>query len=256
MKDEKMKKRTIFIALLITSVSFASAATNVINEIIENYAKIESVSCIVSRVITFNERDTRLLSRVYYERPNKLHVQQTSPLNRRIICDGTNFFYYIDGDPKGYSRPVDKLSKKQIIELVKVPGTSEDILYRLKDLEPTELPGNEKFPTQLAFTTTNNLNIIVYITKEKRIEKIDFFESKDLVKLTSSSYYSNFIEATPGAFVPTTHKMIININNQKRTETAKFSHYNANAPISQSLFYAKQFFKGVTFVDSFKEIYE
>ncbi|MDA3799550.1 MAG: hypothetical protein PF692_10770 [Kiritimatiellae bacterium] len=252
-----MKNKTISLALLIISVPLAaSATTNVINEIINNYSKIKSVSCIVSRVITFNEKDTRLLSRVYYERPNKLHVQQTSPLNRRIICDGTNFFYYIDGDPKGYSSPVDKLSEQQIIELVKVPGTSEDILYRLKNIEPKELSGNEEYPTQLAFTTTNNLNIIVYITDEKRIEKIDFFESNEFAKLTSSSHYSNFIEATPGVFVPTTHKMVLNINKQQRTETAKFSHYTANAPISQSLFYAKPFFKGVTFVDSFKEIYE
>jgi len=232
------------------------AGNTTIDNIIKQYSKINSVSCVVSRTIAFNENETRLLSRVYYERPNKLHVQQTVPFDRRIVCDGTNFFYYIKGDPKGYSQPVDKLTEKQIIELQKIPGSSEDILYRLVNLKPKELTGNDEFPTQLAYTTTNDINIIIFINDKKLIQKIHFFKNKELTKLTSTYEYSNFIEAIPDVFVPTTHRMTININDKERTETAKFSHYKANGPIPQSLFNAKPFFKGVEFVDSFKKIYE
>jgi outer membrane lipoprotein-sorting protein len=252
-----MNIKTILAMVATASLAGTSLAGNkTIEDIIKQYAKIDSVSCIVSRAISFNDKDVRLLSRVYYERPNKLHVQQTAPLQRRIVCDGTNFFYYIKGDPKGYSNPVDKLSHKQIIELEKIPGSSEDILYRLLELTPKQLTGNEEFPTQLAYTTTNDINIVIYIDQKKLIQKIKFYESKELVKLTSTYEYSNFIEAIPGVFVPTTHKMTVNINDKTRTEIAKFSQYKANGPISQSLFNAKPFFKGVEFVDSFKKIYE
>jgi outer membrane lipoprotein-sorting protein len=249
-------KKILTMATTATLSGTVLAGNTIIDNIIKQYSKIHSVSCVVSRTITFNELENRLLSRVYYERPNKLHVQQTAPLKRRIVCDGTNFFYYIKGDPKGYSQPVDKLSEKQIIELQKIPGSPEDILYRLVDLKPEKLPGNEEFPTQLAYTTTNKLNIIIFIDDNKLIKKIHFFENKKLTKLTSSYEYNNFIEAIPGVFVPTTHIMTVNIDDKTRTENAKFSHYKANGPIPQSLFNAKPFFEGVEFVDSFKKIYE
>ena len=252
-----MNMKTILTMATTAALTGTTLAGNTtIDNIIKQYSKINSVSCVVSRTIAFKELETRLLSRVYYERPNKLHVQQTAPIERRIVCDGTNFFYYIKGDPKGYSQPVDKLSEKQIIELQKIPGSSEDILYRLVDLKPKELPGNEEFPTQLAYSTTNNLNIIIFINDKKLIKKIVFFKDKELTKLTSTYEYSNFIEAIPGVFVPTTHIMTVNIDDKQRTENAKFSHYKANGPIPQSLFNAKPFFEGVEFVDSFKKIYE
>lgn len=232
------------------------AGNTTIDNIIKQYSKINSVSCMVSRTIVFNEQETRLLSRVYYEKPNKLHVQQTVPFDRKIICDGTNFFYYIKGDPKGYSQQVDKLSEKQTIELQKIPGSPEDILYHLIEIVPKKLPGNEQFPIQLAYTTTNALNVVILIDNKNLIRKINFFENNEFVKLTSTYEYNNFIEVIPNVFIPTTHKTTLNVNDKQRTETAKYSHYKANGEISQSLFYAKPFFEGVDFVDSFKKIYD
>ena len=59
-----------------------------------------------------------MLSRVYYQRPDRLHVENFSPVKRHIVSDGTVFRSYTEGAPQGFSRPVAELNEEMLRNLL------------------------------------------------------------------------------------------------------------------------------------------
>ena len=64
--------------------------------------------------------------------------------------DGRSLWQHAEGDPKGFSRPIDQLSDQMRISLEMVPGTAMDHLLRLKGMEESVLPADESGARRIA----------------------------------------------------------------------------------------------------------
>ena len=52
------------------------------------YAKIESVSSEIQKTITTGGKSVKWLSRVFYRKDDRIHVENVTPEKRRIVADG------------------------------------------------------------------------------------------------------------------------------------------------------------------------
>ena len=54
----------------------------------DRYEAIETITCAIRKTTRSPESTVRMLSRVHYRRPDHIHVENVSPVKRRIIADG------------------------------------------------------------------------------------------------------------------------------------------------------------------------
>lgn len=132
--------RAFLLALLVQLAATAACAETLVAKLIKDYEAVQTLTCDLRRDNESGPDKMRFLSRIYYARPDRLHVENSAPIERTIISDGTNFYSYIQGDPKGFSRPVSQLDAEMLRSLRKVPGTAMDHLLRLENVPETELP--------------------------------------------------------------------------------------------------------------------
>jgi outer membrane lipoprotein-sorting protein len=118
--------------LLAFCLAAASRAQTLAERLLAQYDAVRSLSCEIRKDVSGAAGTVRTLSRVYYERPDRLNVENFTPVKRRIVCDGTNFFSYVEGDSKGFTRPVAELDEIMLLQLRKIPGTAADHLFRLR----------------------------------------------------------------------------------------------------------------------------
>ena len=115
----------------------AAQGETVLERVLKSYDSIQSLSCEIRRDTPLADGQTlRMLSRVYYQRPDKLHVENFSPVKRRIVSDGSVFRSYTEGAPKGFSRPVAELNDEMLRNLRMVPGSAANLLEVLKGAKP------------------------------------------------------------------------------------------------------------------------
>lgn len=246
-----MKQLVLLITLLLASTLPASEVDRLLNE----YQQIKTVTCQIRRTVSGDAGNVQFISRVYWQNGNRLHVENLTPLPRRIISDGTNFFSYAQGDPKGFSRPVGELSEEMLMSLHKIPGTAMDHLLRLKGTSEQVLEPAEGM-RQTAYDTGNSY-VVLRFDKMNRLVAIDFYKPSDRQVKTASYRYSDFLEAAAGTWIPLLHEATLTLGNGKTfSETIQIDRFIANKPVAVSLFSPSAFFdKEIDFVDSFAKIY-
>jgi outer membrane lipoprotein-sorting protein len=245
-------KRVMLAMLAVVSahLTAARASTNIVEKALADYDKVQTVSCEIRRTVESGAGRETFLSRVYFQRPDRLHVDNIAPLRRRIVADGTNFFSHVDGAPKGFSRPVSKLDAEHIISLRKVPGTAMDHLLRLKGLSPKHLESSPELPLRQAFQTDKTF-AVVSGDNTGRIVRIELFPDASMKEKTAQVEYSDFVEVLTGVWIPTRHKTTAKFGNTTGTETVRIDNLSVNEPIAQTLFAPSAFFKDVRFVDTY-----
>lgn len=252
-----MTKRleSIALALLFVLVSATmNSASTLVDQLITGYETIQSVSCEVRRDAESGNQKVRALSRVFFQKPDKLHVDNVTPLPRRIVCDGITFFSYVDGDPKGYSRPVSKLEDDMLFSLRKVPATAMDHLLRLRGMAETNLPATSAYPIRKGYDT-GKLFAVLSLDQSNRLARIEMFTASDLKQAIARIDYSNFTEASPGIWLSSLHQSTMWMGGAESEETTRFDHLATNQPIAQDLFNPSLYFKNIEFVPSFEEMY-
>jgi len=247
--------RAFLLALLVQLAATAACAETLVAKLIKDYEAVQTLTCDLRRDNESGPDKMRFLSRIYYARPDRLHVENSAPIERTIISDGTNFYSYIQGDPKGFSRPVSQLDAEMLRSLRKVPGTAMDHLLRLENVPETELPATAQFPVRRGYDT-GKLFAVLSLDASNRLARIEFYTAADQATLTGQYDYSAFQEAAPGAWIPCLHQGLMRATGQETRETTRVSNLSVNTPIAEGLFIAAPYFKGVEFVDSFKAIYE
>jgi hypothetical protein len=100
MRKNKFSKLCIPVLLLCATAS----AERLVDDLLAGYAKIETVSCEVRRTTEVDGSKTRALTRVQYARPDRINVHSRAPIKRRHVADGERLYYYVECDPKGFSR--------------------------------------------------------------------------------------------------------------------------------------------------------
>lgn len=242
-------------ALAIFLVATASHGGNEVDRLLDEYAKIETVTCQIRRTKEGAAGKIKFLSRVYWTNENKLHAEGISPVKRRTIADGQRLWQYAEGDPKGFSRPIGDLSEEMTISLKMVPGTAMDHLLRLKGLEETKLPANDGAAKRRGIQIDQQFVVLVFDDTDRLIG-IRFFRTPEMKDTYAEYRYSDFSEAIPGVWVPMTHEAIIHAEGTEFSEIVKVDRFTANQPIAAALFIPSSFFdKGIDFVDDFAKIY-
>ncbi len=234
----------------------AAGAQTLAQQLLAGYDAVQSVSCEVRRdTETVGGNSARALSRVYFQKPDRLHVENVTPVQRRIVADGETFFSYIEGDPKGFSRPVSQLNEEMTIQLRKIPGTAMDHLLKIGDAPETVLPAAEGFPVRRGYEK-GRLFVVLSMDPENRLARIEFFDSPEMKNRTAQYDYSAFQPAAGGAVIPCLHRGVLWSGGVETRETVRISNLAVNQPVPGSLFVAGPFFEGVDFVDDFGNIYE
>lgn len=250
MKTPKLILTTLS-ALLLTSISQAGEE---VDRLLEGYSKIETVTCQVRRTKEGPAGKMKFLSRVYYTNKDQLHAEGISPIKRRTIADGERLYQYVEGDPKGFSRPISVLSEQMAISLRLVPGTAMDHLLRLKGLDETTLPSEDS--AKRVGLQTENKFVVLLFDDQDRLIGIDFFKTTNQNNKIASYTYQDFAEPVAGVWVPFTHKASIYGDGVQFDEVVKVDRFIANKPVAQSLFIPASFFdKTVDFVDDFAKIF-
>jgi len=226
-----------------------------VDRLLSEYGKIETVTCQIRRIKEGAAGKMRFLSRVYWTNEDQLHAEGISPLKRRTIADGTHLFQYMEGNPKGFSRPITELSEQMKFSLRFVPGTAMDNLLRLEGLEETVLVSDGEFAKQVGIQADEKY-VVLSFDAANRLAGIYFFETAAQKKKLASYTYGNFNEVLPGVWVPFAHEIVVENDQVHFAETVKVDRFIANKPVAKSLFVASSFFdKDIDFVDDFAKIF-
>ena len=229
-------------------------AETVLTRAIEPYAAIQSLSCEIRRDSPLpGGSSARMLSRVYFQRGDRMHVETVSPLARRIVCDGTNFRTHIEGMARGFGVPVSKLDDEMLGNLRSVPGSPEMALRPLADVVETPLEATAEYPVRAAYDNGKTFTELS-LDAQGRLSRLEVFESAARERLIACTDYSAYREVLPGVWLATIQKTQATLRGQIRTETLRVVNLEVNGALPASLFNPEAFFKGVEFVDAFEKL--
>ncbi len=237
-------------------VGMASAAggETVVDRLLASYDGVQTMQGEIRKDIKSGDIDVRKLSRVYFARPDRLNVETFSPVKRRIVADGATFYSYMEGDPKGFARPVGRLDEDWLISLRQVPGTPMDQLLRLKGLPEQELPASEAAPVRRGYLAAK-VYVVVEVDAQGRLSALEFYTGADRAQRTARYDYSAYTELAPGLWFPLLHKTRVTQGGVESDETTRISNAVVNQPIPDGLFLPATFFPGVEFTDNLDDIY-
>ena len=220
------------------------------------YSQIKSVSCEIRKTTKGSGRTMRMLSRVHYKAPNRVHVDNVSPIKRTIIADGKCLYYHESGVPRGFSRPIDELSDTWMAPLRNIPGTAIEHLLPIRGIPETALTPSPEGHERRGYQA-KDVYVVLTVDAEKRIHCIDFFKSSAMETKTGEYTFTHFQEVMTGCWVPAQHKATLFLPaDEVVTETRRISNLTVNGAIPDHLFNPELFFKDVEFVDDFQETYQ
>ncbi|VGO22553.1 hypothetical protein [Pontiella sulfatireligans] len=250
-----MKTTKLFIpALALLLLALSASAGVEVDRLLAEYSKIETVTCQIRRTKEGAAGKIKFLSRVYWTSEGQLHAEGISPIKRRTIANGTRLWQYTESSPKGFSRPIDKLSKQMQISLRMVPGTAMDNLLHLVGHDETALPAEGDAVKRIGIATDKRYAVLM-LDAQNRLFGIKFYPTPEMAQLIAEYEYSDFTEPVPGVWVPLTHQASIQTDNVGFKETVKVDRFIANKPVAESLFIESSFFdKNIDFVDDFAKI--
>jgi hypothetical protein len=233
----------------------AAPAQSTVSNLLAAYSAVDRVECDVRRDTEAGTRRGRMLSRVSFVRPDRLHVENVVPLRRRIVSDGTNFYSYVDGDPMGFMRPVARLDEAMRQGLLAVPGTAMEHLLRLQGRPETNLPPAPGFARCVRILGPAPQAVLA-LDDHGRLARLEILAGTNAAEAVASWDYSGFIEAAPGAWIPTVHRAVLQMGSAGAArETARFENYRVGVTIDPARFDASQFFPRVKFTNSLEAIY-
>ncbi len=249
-----MWRRTMWMMAMGLFAVGAARGETVLERVLKPYDSIQSLSCEIRRDTPLPDGQTlRMLSRVYYQRPDRLHVENFSPVKRRIVSDGTVFRSYAEGAPRGFSRPVAELNEEMSRNLRMVPGSAANMLEVLKEATEVALEPAAEYPIRAGYDNGKSFAVLS-LDDKGRLVRFELYGSSAMTDLLTQTDFSAFQEVAPGVWIAGLQQSKITVQGMERTETTRVDNLAANGEIPASLFQAEPFFQGVEFVDSFEKI--
>jgi len=239
---------------LVGLLAGSSQAETVQERVLQSYNTVSNLSCEIRRDNPLPDGETlRLLSRVYYQRPDCLHVERFSPVKRRIVCDGTVFRSYTEGLPKGFSKPVADLDAEMIRNLRMVPGSAANVLELLDGSTEVMLEGTEQYPTRAGYDNGKSFAVLSLDDKD-RLVRFEIFSTPAMTDLNTYTDFSAFQEILPDTWLACRQQTQVILEGVERMQVTRIDNVVANGSIPASLFVAEGFFPGVEFVDTFEKM--
>jgi outer membrane lipoprotein-sorting protein len=246
------------VVLLPLTNSLAATTNNqtIAEQLCKNYARIKTLSCEIRKTTKSEGLTIRLLSRVHYQYPDHIHVDNAAPVKRTIIADGQKLYYYQDGMPLGFSRPVSELSPTWLRSLRNIPATPIEHLLPLKGIKEDKLPAASKDQIRRGYPV-KTLYIVLTVDNKMRVDRVEFFKSSQMKTKTAEYTYSKQQEVLPGCWIPTIHKATLYLPNEKTAhETRIIANLAVNKTIPSKIFDHQLFMQKVKFSDNFADTYK
>ena len=232
----------------------AARGETVLERALAAYDAVQSLSCEIRRDTPLPDGQTlRVLSRVYYQRPDRLHVENISPVKRRIVSDGTVFRSYVEGAPRGFSRPVAELDEEMLRSLRMVPGSAANMLEALRGATEVPLDPTAEYPVRAGYDNGKSFAVLS-LDDKGRLARFELYGSAAMTDLLVQTDFSAFQEVVPGVWIACLQQSRATAQGVERLETTRVDNVEANGEIPAALFEAAAFFPGVEFVDSFEKI--
>lgn len=244
----------LFVVAGLLGANAASATEPTLAEkLCASYAQVESVSCRVRKTSAVEGKTATLLSQVYYQRPDRMHVENIAPVRRRIIADGRQFYYYMEGMAKGFSCPLTQLEGEWSIMQKSVPGSAMEHLLRLKGVPEIPLEGTSDYPVRRGYAR-ERVFVVLACDAEGRLARIEFYKTPEMKDLTAQVEYSDFWKVTDTCWLAGLQQGTAYFGANTVRETRRFDNLVINKPITAGLFDATAFFPKVDFVDDFNKL--
>lgn len=230
-------------------------AERLVEELLEGYDAIETVSCEVRRTSRVDGNTLRTLSRVQYKRPDRIHVLSRSPIKRRHVADGERLYYHVAGDSKGFSRPIEQLDRQWLLSLRQVPGTAMNHLLEIGNAPEDELPPTENYPLRRGYRTDKPY-IVLSLDEKGRLHRVEYYETPEMRTRVLDTTYSDFFEPEPGVWISRLHQGEFHMHGIEKRDTVQFINMIVNEPLAEKLFDPGLYFGDLEFVDEFDLIYK
>lgn len=252
-----------FLALLLACTVLAPApalrAGEAVQALLDAYASVPQLTCELRRDIQPDGGDTvRFLSRIWFQRPDRLHADNLSPMKRRTVCDGTTLRQYTEGLPRGFARPVEELEGEALTNLRMLPGSNSNWLEPLRDLPETEIPpppGASSGSRRIAIHRPGTAYAILTFDESNRWTRLEMYVSPEMTDRLLVADFSDFSEIIPSVWLARRQRIELSMDGASRTETVHLDNLSVTAPIPESMFDPTPFFQGVTFTDSFEKMF-
>ena len=248
-----MRRMAVWMAAGVLAAGAARGET-VREHWLKSFDAVQSLSCEIRRDTPLPDGQVlRMLSRVHYQRPDRLHVENFSPLKRRIVSDGTVFRSHAEGAPQGFSRPVSELSEEMLRNLRMVPGSAANMVEVLEGTAEVAMEGTAEFPVRVGYDNGKSFAVL-NLDEKGRLARFEIYSSPAMTDLSTSTDFSAFQEVVPGVWIAGLQQSKITLQGMERTETTRVDNLVANGEIPAALFESAAFFPGVEFVDEFEKI--
>lgn len=247
----------ILLVCLLTTLPAAAepAPSTLADRLRRSYVEIKSLSCRIRKTTRGADQTVRMLSRIHYRAPNKVHVDNISPVRRRIIVDGERLYYHEDGAARGFSRAVAELDGRWVISAHNVPGTPLEHLLNLQGVSETPLAASAEYPVRVAYHL-EKASVVLSCNSDERLELVEFFTGRELEKRTAEYRYDAFEAVGERSWIPRVHRVLFYMPNGKTiTETRRIDSLVVNEPVADNLFDPDLFFPEIEFVSDFKKTY-
>lgn len=238
---------------LLGANAVSAAEPTLAEKLCSSYTQVESVSCRVRKTSEVDGKTATLLSQVYYQRPDRMHVENIAPVRRRIIADGRQFYYYVEGMAKGFSCPLTQLEGEWSIMQKSVPGSAMEHILRLQGVPETPLDGTPDYPVRRGYVR-ERVFVVLSCDPAGRLARIEFFKTPDMKTKTAQVEYSDFRKVTDMCWLAGLQQGTAYFSANTVRETRRFDNFIINKPITAGLFDAAAFFPKVDFVDDFSKL--
>jgi len=249
----KLFHQILIAAAMLGANAVSAAEPTLAEKLCAGYDQVETVNCRVRKTSEVDGKTATLLSQVYYQRPDRMHVENIAPVRRRIIADGRQFYYYVEGMARGFSCPLVKLEGEWSIMQKSVPGSAMEHLLRLPGVPEIELPGVPGYPLRRGYAR-EKVFVVLACDAEGRLARIDFFKTPEMKNLTASVEYSDFRKVTDTCWLAGLQQGTAYFGANTVRETRRFDNLLINKPLTAGLFDAVAFFPKVDFVDDFNKL--
>jgi len=218
--------------------------------LIAAHEAIRTVRCDVRRETVVDGKRVNTLSRVWYERPDRLRVETVTPEPRRILVDGTTIYKWVEGHAEGVRIPLDEASEAERLQVRKVPGTAEDYLLRLRGVAEQALPPTDAFPVRRGYESPEPHPFAeLALDKDGRLARFSLFSSTAQANRLVQVEFGGWREAKPGLWFPCLQTTTAAGPDGKTIrETLRVSALVVNEPLDPSLFDVAQAARDIQFV--------
>ena len=238
----------MFLVLALACLSAQSGfAQTTAERLASAYTAVTSMTCTVRREVVAEGREALHLSRVWFARPDRLRVEASLPVARKIVADGRDLYYHIGSDACGLLRPIVDLREDMRLEIRRVPGTATEHLMRVLGLPEAPLPALPEWPKRAGYDAGRAF-VVLSLDGDGRLGRVEMFDGPAMERRLGRFDYSAFREGLPGVWIACRQEACFQYDGREIRETIRIENPLINQGIASEMFDAAASFQGVQFL--------